>query len=153
MGLKLAMLQLMRPVYLGRPETQSQHSLYIAHFSLARPAWYEFGPCWYTKFSSKLAFTLNIKDGFRTCVEILRQTFVINNAIYILIARLQTFQPKQLRSHYLVIYSWIENRNSGLAEQWGTVGIPNHLLTANLTLFQPRSRQICPPYRDVPTNF
>lgn len=46
MGLKLATLQLMRPVYLGRPETQSQHSLYIAHFSLARPAWYEFGPCW-----------------------------------------------------------------------------------------------------------
>ena len=46
MHLKLATLQLMRPVYLGRPETQSQHSLYIAHFSLARPAWYEFGPCW-----------------------------------------------------------------------------------------------------------
>ena len=123
MGLKLATLQLMRPVYLGRPETQTQHSLYIAHFSLARPAWYEFGPCWQTKFSSKLAFTLHIKDGFRTCVQISRLTFVINNAIYILIAMLQTFQRKQLRSHYLAIYSWIENRNSGAVEHRGTVGI------------------------------
>ena len=58
-----------------------------------------------------------------TCVQISRLTFVINNAIYILIAMLQTFQRKQLRSHYLAIYSWIENRNSGAVEHRGTGGI------------------------------
>jgi hypothetical protein len=68
---------------------------------------------------------MNLGHAFR-----IRDTL---DVIYILLARLQTFQPKQLRSHYLVIYSWIENRNSEPVEHKGTVGIPNHVLASTST--------------------
>jgi hypothetical protein len=50
------------------------------------------------------------------------------------------------------MYDLVLYIDTGLAVHRGTVGIrPNHLLKVTLTLNQ--ESRLCPPYRDVPTNF